>query len=184
MNKQEIQTLWDESLNAFGTAEILQKRISTLKKKSNLSKFLNIGNFIILGGSVTTLGFDNSNLKNVIFVVGISSTLSALVSVVALVNTWEDKIKEYSESIIKNTEISEELKEYAKRFNSTNKNTMIEMSSKVKNQKQNDSKFNFSPKEKRYGMRYGLFQFGRKCFGCNEIPNLKEPSKICNVCGK
>jgi len=43
-----------------------------------------------------------------------------------------------------------------------------------------DDKINFSDKEKRYGMRCGLFQF--ECIHCSKIPNIKKPSN-CNVCG-
>lgn len=46
-----------------------------------------------------------------------------------------------------------------------------------------DEKIYFSDKDKRKGMRFGLYNMQRKCAICAEVPKSMKPSS-CSTCGK
>jgi mobilome CxxCx(11)CxxC protein len=186
MTLNDVQEAWDRALFCYGTAKIVEKRTKTLKFLNKINKFIGLAIPLSIGGVVISFGLNASLLPTALLILGILGIFQLIVSLWSLIDDWENKIENYVNSKSRNLHYSDLFQKIAKESNEDKTkytNVFIETMLYDKIQREEDNKMNISEKEKRYGLRYALFQFQRCCVGCGKIPNMKKISK-CNVCGK
>lgn len=184
--QQNLSDLWDRSLNCYGTAYLLQYKMQKITVFNTILKFMGLAIPLVVGGVVLSFGYNQALMPILLYVLGILSIIQLIVSLWAIVDNWDRKIEIYSESKLKNLELSDLLKDCALRYNQDKDkydSVFTELIIKDDIQKRNDNKIYFSEKEKRKGLRAGLFQFQRECVSCKKIPKSLRASN-CETCGK
>lgn len=182
---------WNNALHSYGTSYIFSKRASFKNKKLKALTFLGIIVPVTVGGIVTTYdSIDKSTLNWIFLIAGSSSLLQLILSVLSLVYKWDDSYLYYLESSIDNSLISKEFENLFKKYNPEYTEVNLRELQDEKNKTDlkysirlsNDSKFPFTERENREGMRYALRYFKRKCEGCGLVPKDMNPAN-CGVCG-
>lgn len=176
------------ALFCFGTAKIVENRMKRLKLANRIIKFLGLFIPLIIGGIVLSFGSCSTLQPMFTPILGALALVQLVLSLWALVANWDQMIIDYSESKTKNLYLCDVLIDIYRNY--TDDETKYDSIYKEfilrdTQQRDNDNKnFNFSDKEKRLGMRYGLWLYQWPCAECNKIPNLRKPDKKCSVCGK
>lgn len=181
-----IEDSWNRCLFCFGTSAILSKKTRRLRLGNKIIKFLGLGIPLIIGGIVTSFSFNADFLSTLLFILGFFVIAQLILSLWSLIDGWDNKLEAFSESKIKNSDYYDQFKTIAENFNSdTSKYAVKYKEIKIFDdiQRKADEKICFSDKDKRFGMRAGLFQLQRSCGSCKKVPDIKKPSK-CSVCGK
>lgn len=177
---------WDNAVQAFGYSYIFACRARFYSKWSKFMTTLGIIVPLIIGATASGYGIDSSILKLFIFLSIPLSILQVILSAIAIVNNWEDKLSYSFEALSDYDIISEEYKELAKFPPEDNSNLLAKvetLDNRMKFRSQNDAKHLITDLEKRKGMRWALREFKRSCVGCDEVPISME-STDCPVCGK
>lgn len=180
------QKCWDEALQTFGTAYIFEDRARRLRPWLRVQNLLGIGVPALVGGILLTFG-DEGWYVQVIFVVGGILLLAELVlSVVAVVMNWEERLYYALDSATANYHLSDELRKLARDPPSSPDKFRCEVE-KLQAASQERQRLDYrqyvSDANKRKGMRAALREFERDCSGCGEVPSSMEPTE-CNVCGQ
>ncbi len=185
-NSKIIEDSWNRCLFCFGTAAILNNKIRKLRLGNKLIKFFGLGIPLIIGGVVTSFSLNASFLPILLIVLGGFAVIQLVLSLWSLIDGWDNKIEVFSESKVKNSDYYDQFKTIASNFDSdTTKYESLYKELKIYDdiQRKSDEKICFSNKDKRFGMRAGLFQLQKECVSCKKIPDIKKPTK-CSVCGK
>ena len=184
-SQQNISDSWDRSLYCYGTAYILQYKIKWISILNTIIKFIGLAIPLVIGGVVISFGYEKNLMPVLLIILGVLSIIQLVVSLWALVDGWDKKIEIYTESKLKNAELSDLFKDVAQRYDQDKEkyeNIFNELMIKDNIQRTSDNKIHFSDKEKRKGLRAGLYQFQRKCLSCNQIPKSLKASN-CEICG-
>ena len=176
----------DKALHCLGTSYVFQKKAERLEKLSRLISLLGVIVPLLIGGVATTYGFNTQILKWAIWIVAPISLFQLLLSGISLVNKWDSQLSYALESQSENRILSEQYQKLTKFPPSTEvelEKQFDVLSAKDSERTKQDEKVNFSDKENRMGMRYGLMILQRQCVSCKEIPLYMTPTE-CLVCGK
>lgn len=82
---------WNRAVDAFGTAQIFQKRGEKYRRNLRLLAFIGIGGPVLIGMMVIQ-GFAPEHIHKLLIVVGIVSVVEALCSLWSLIATWADNL--------------------------------------------------------------------------------------------
>lgn len=197
MKKKEVQydairqKCWNEALHCYGTYYIYNKKANSKKRYLTGLSLLGILVPASVGGIITTYSIISPEILNMIFYVsGTLSLIQFIFSIVSMVIKWDDQYSYYSESSHDNFVLSEEFSKLFKEYSPDYDKSLLK-SLKIESEKldirnafrsSNDSKYPFTEKENREGMRYALRFFKRKCAGCKKVPK-DMISTECGVCG-
>ncbi|MDQ2768923.1 MAG: hypothetical protein M3Y54_00275 [Bacteroidota bacterium] len=176
---------WNEALHAYGLAEIFRRKQKVLDKRINFITLLGV----IIPGLVgaTAMGYGlKFNMLPAMIAVGIFVLIiQLLLSILALVYKWSDKMSYANESISENSRLSDDFRKLG-----ANQAIVLPdleqqfqiLSTRSESRSQQDNKVDIEEKENRYGMRHALRIFKRKCAGCGLEPISLTPTD-CDVCG-
>lgn len=197
MKKKEVQydairiKCWNEALHCYGTYYLYNKKATSKKRYLTGLSLLGVLVPASVGGIITTYNIISPDILNILFFIsGTLSLIQFIFSIISFVLKWDDQYSYYLESSHDNFVLSEEFsklfKEYSPNFEkSLFKQLKIESEKlEIRNsfRTSNDSKYPFTEKENREGMRYALRYFKRKCEGCKIVPK-DMISTNCPVCG-
>lgn len=162
---------WNRALHAFATAQIFDKRAAGLRRKRRLLAFLGLVVPMVVGALILSFEKAVSFLPIITLVAGTLGILQFVVSLWALVATWDDEFAYALESTADNYRLSEGYRviaqnppeDFSVRF------TMLDRDDSHRSDA--DNKKGISAAEKRLGMRAALHQFQRACAGCDEVPS-------------
>lgn len=176
---------WDRAINSFGKAFIFGKRAEFYKKWIRFLTILGIIVPILVGAVATGYGLDSSILKNVINITIPITIIQLVISIIAIVNNWNDYLSYSLEATNDYGNLSENFKKLGK--NPPIDEQKLEHKFEILDTKyllrtEQDSKYGLKDKELRKAMRYALREFQRKCVGCEEVP-LSMKSTECEICG-
>jgi mobilome CxxCx(11)CxxC protein len=169
----------------YGTAYIFEKRARPIRLATRLIVFAGIAGPVLIGAVVSTYGGTSAVAKISLAAVSVVGIVQLVLSVWSLVATWDTSLSYYIESKCDNYRLAGE-------FDRLLKNTTLsqaEFASQLavlRLQKEHrsslDLRYDASDKEKRMGMRAGLWKFQRACVSCKAVPTSLAPT-TCNVCG-
>jgi len=182
----------DRAVYCIGTAKLFEERRKKYKLRNKIIKFTGLSIPISLGFFAMSPEIESliPILKPVIMpiLLSITTLLNAallLLSVWALVDEWDAKVENYTESVSNNRHYFNVFKEISERYDEN----PTEYAAKYKEmillddiQRNKDGKENFSAWDYRFITRHGLFQLHLPCPKCGNIPSL-EKSKTCENCG-
>ncbi len=175
----------DAALKCHGTAYILEKRASTIRRKITVLSFLGIAGPASVGAIIGKYSLSAENLRLVLGIAGTIAIIQLLLSIWSLVSGWNQKLAYYLESKSANYRLSGQ---YEKLINTTTLSghdfevefQTLEREAELRANL--DNQHDITDKEKRMGMRYGLRQYQRPCAGCHKIPTTMKPTN-CGICG-
>lgn len=176
---------WDKAVHSFGKAYVFGKRAEFYKKWIRFLTILGIIIPILIGAIATSYGLNSPILKNVINITIPVTIIQLIISVIAIVNNWNDYLSYSLEATNDYGNLSETFKKLGK--NPPSGEQILEHKFEILDTKyllrtEQDSKYGLKDRELRKGMRYALREFQRECVGCKEIP-LSINSTDCEVCG-
>ncbi|WCM43607.1 hypothetical protein MG290_14775 (plasmid) [Flavobacterium sp. CBA20B-1] len=177
---------WNNSIQCFGKSYIFNKRAQFYSKWNRFLAILGIVVPLTVGATASGFGFESEILKNTIAISIPLSIIQLVISAFALVNNWNDYLSYSLEAVNDYNSLSDDFKKLGKNspsnFGDFSKSFEI-LETRLKYRNESDSKYSFSERELRKGMRYALREFQRKCVGCQEVP-LSMLSTPCEICGK
>lgn len=178
------QMCWDESLYAFATAWIFEKKANKFRWRLRLLTFLGIAVPLALGGTIASFGLKFQYLGWMIMIAGILSITQLIGSLWALVAKWEVEYAYSLESKAANYYLSEKYKELGENPPQVDelkiKKGLLDAENRFR--KDSDYKHTIKEKEKRKGHRAALRQYQRSCAACNDVPSSMKATD-CDVCG-
>lgn len=178
----------DRAVYCFGTAKLFENRRKSLRFFNKINKY--IGLFIPLSFGFFFMSLKSSSLMPTLepIFLSITTLLNAsllFISLWALVNDWDVRLENYTESISNNRQYFKVFKEISERYDEK----PTEYAAKLKEmillddmQQKKDDKENFSAKDNRFITRQGLYQLQLECPKCGNIPSIEKP-KTCENCG-
>jgi mobilome CxxCx(11)CxxC protein len=174
------QECWNLALEAFGTADIFERRAGRLSTKIKWLAFMGLGQVVVVGATVISFGTKSSHLEQLLYGVGIVAVGQAMISLWALIANWDTALSYASESQAENNRLSRRFVDLAG-IESNDVEFRVKRAEYEAREAQ-DAKQQITEKEKRRGMRSGLRQFRRQCDRCKLVPESMDASK-CSVCG-
>jgi mobilome CxxCx(11)CxxC protein len=176
---------WDRAIYAHGTAQIFIRRSNKLKRRLRWLSFFGLAGVVCIGAIVTLFGIGAPSLSWVLAIAGIVAVGQLLLSLWSLIANWADNLAYSLESAAENLALSSAFRELGKRAQNPPPDLdarFADLRARDESRRISDTKQGITEKEKRFGMRAGLFQFQRECAGCNKVPASMEPT-ACKVCG-
>jgi mobilome CxxCx(11)CxxC protein len=186
MNKEDLNVCcYNESLAEAGLGHVFRRRAARLSKRVRFLRASTILVPVFPGSIVLAYGSQSSVTEVAIAVFLALSIAIAVFSAISLALGYDEQLSYFYESSSHHSQLSSQFESLAK--NSTLEiNSCLEFYAGLKAEQkirdQQDEKYNFSVKDERRAMRYGLRQFGRACVACKKIPVSVEPTH-CDVCG-
>ena len=180
------QECWDNALHTFGFEYIFNKRALRYSKYVNSLKVLGIIVPVTVGATAIGYGYESIFLKWVITLAIPFTIIQLIISVIAVVNKWDDELAYSYEASVDHSTLSSEFRTLGNRPPEDYeelKRLYDLILTRYNNRQDQDNKHNIKEWELRMGMRYALREFKRECYGCNKIPISMESSD-CDVCGK
>lgn len=175
----------NNAIHCLGTSHILNKKAHWYKKLIRLTTVLGLITPLLIGGIALAYGANSAILILCIKIVSPVLIIQLILSGISLVYKWEDILTYSIESQNENKILADNYISLANKTNLVDEILDQEYQLiKVKDQSRTnqDSKVDFSEKEKRFGMRYALYIYGRECAICKEVPKTMK-STDCNTCG-
>ncbi|GHT13488.1 hypothetical protein FACS1894170_09520 [Planctomycetales bacterium] len=189
-DKQIAQDCWNKSLFCFGTSELLKIRATFLKNIINWQTYAGVAIPVFVGGLVLCFDFSDNSLSYIKCTFGIMNIPFILFSLWIIVWRCQDGYVNLSQTAYEHSVLSEKFQDLARKVNCDSPPSINEIESEYNFLKREDehltrkiNELNIKECEKRYGMRFALRQFQRKCTGCDEIPKDLLPTD-CSVCGQ
>jgi len=177
---------WNRAVCCFGTAKIFEKRLRELDPINKRTQILGFVTPLLFGCFVMFSDKENILSNHVfLFFVAIFSFIQLFVSLWALVDNWNNKLGDYTTSISENMFYAGKFEDIGRRYSEDkdrHEKLLQETILSDDLQRKRDIKMNISAKEIRYGRRYALSRFQRKCAECGEIPIVDSPNKNCSLC--
>ena len=157
-----------------------------MRKRVAILNFLGIVTPASVGVIILAFGVSSSNLKLVLTIAGIIGITHLVLSIWALVSTWNERLSYYLESKSSNYRMAEQ-------FAHLGSTTLLPPSeydiklgvleTEASLRADLDNRHDIKDKEKRNGLRAGLRQYRRPCVACGSVPTSMK-SNDCGICGK
>lgn len=176
---------WNRALYAFGTAQIFLRRSLRYRRNLRILAFIGIAGPVLIGAMVIH-GIGSDYWVSFLAVVGFVSVAEALVSLWSLAATWADSLSYSQRSTAENLALSSAFRELGEQGQTPPMDFEIkftDLRSRDESRRATDAEQGVTEKEKRYGHRAGLRQFGRECEGCKIKPTSMD-STNCSICGR
>jgi len=182
----------ERAVYCFGTAKLFEERRKKYKLRNKIIKFTGLSIPISLGFFAMSPEISSliPILKPIVMpiLLSITTLINAamlILSIWALVDEWDAKVENYTESVSNNRQYFKIFKEISERYDEN----PTEYAAKFKEtillddiQQNKDDKENFSAWDDRFITRHGLYQLHLPCPKCGNIPSIKNP-KPCENCG-
>ncbi|MCE9636094.1 MAG: hypothetical protein K8T90_10350 [Planctomycetes bacterium] len=167
----------DAALKCYGTAYIFEKRAAAIRWKIQALTFLGIAVPAALGSVVASFSMKAEALGVLIGIAGVLGTFQLVLSVWSLVAHWDDRLSYFIESKSANYRLSEDWLKLAQATIPDNEFSLRHavLDTASENRADLDNRIDVSDKEKRRGMRAGLWKFQRACAGCNGTSSPRAP---------
>ncbi len=182
------QQCWDSALLAYGTAYIFQRRAVRRRRLKRALTFF--GLFVpALIGIIATRFYRNVPIPAwCVHLASVASAIQFVFSLWALVTKWDDTLSDAMQAAQKNSDLQVRWENLAHKSSAELEVEYDTIADTEARQRDADVKQLISDKEKRIGMKAGLFKYQRECAGCNRIPkSLKirfaSFRRKCGVCG-
>ncbi len=177
---------WNRAVLCFGTARIFEEREKCIILFNKFTKITELIVPLITGSAAITFGINFSLMpKYVLIATGGIAIMQLIFSLWALIFSFEDKLKHYSDSVSNNTSYSEKFEEIGRRYDediNEYEKTFEKMILLDNRQREIDGRMGITNKEKRFGMSEALSRFNRYCSMCGKKPDI-DNSKKCKNCG-
>lgn len=176
---------WNRALHDHGTSYVFELRAKKYKRLLNWLHFLGLIVPLVIGSFILSISQSHSLSSTTIFIAGVLGTIQLTLSLLSLVFKWDDSFSYATESMNSNQRLSSRFAELAanppKQLNQFQRTYDL---LKVEDEflSQADYKQQISEKEKRQGMRAGLYKFQRACAICGQVPKDMIPTN-CQTCG-
>lgn len=179
----ELRTeCWNEALKAYGTAYIFQRRMTRLKAHIQSLNYFGLVVPLVIGGIALAFGLGFQYFNIVLWVGGALGIVQLALFAWAIVHKWNDNLVYSLEAMTDNFRQSDDYQELAKDPPKDLKQAIDLHKAKYQHRNDLDERQGLTQRERRLGMRAGLWRFERPCYKCGKIPETMEPSD-CNVCG-
>jgi mobilome CxxCx(11)CxxC protein len=165
---------------AFGTASIFERRMRRLERRRNWITYLGIVVPALVGSLVLSFGKDW--LPYLAALAGIMVAIQLAISLWSIIAKWDDKYSYAVGAMQAQTKLFNSWERLAKYPPPDLEPRAKELSDEDERQENSDKAQNVSDKEKRYGLRKTLYQYGLTCVNCKIKPSSMKPSK-CDTCG-
>lgn len=171
---------WEHALHAHGTSEVFRRRAERLRWPTRARDFLGIAIPLTIGFVVVNT---NEQVRPIAeWVLGFLGFLQLLMAVWSLVARWDDDRAYSIVATRSNSTLRAEWESVAKAQANQVEAEYERVQNAEKVIEQEDLTREISDKEKRYGMRAGLFLYRKACAVCKEVPTSMKPTN-CDVCG-
>jgi len=191
------------AINCYGTARVLEKRITRIERINQMLIILEILTPICILGfaAVDSISKEftdelKEQLKNIpqaiktiyILVVFILCLIQTFISRYSRASKLNEKLEIYTASRKENDEIAKEYIIIYKRYDEDEEKyakqlEKINEANKAQLIKDYDNKIIITEKEKRYGKRSALLQYGAPCSVCGKMPDASKTKPPCQDCG-
>jgi mobilome CxxCx(11)CxxC protein len=180
----EHQAIWDDVLDAKGTAYVFDKRAKRFRFWLNTNNFIGLALPVLVGGIV--LGFGNPTwMKIVLPITGGVAVIQFLSTLASFVWGWQSGLEYSLQALSKNESFATDLNRLVKNLTVSDDQFFQELKilrETMKAQSSIDQQRGITDGEKRMGMRWGLRETKRACAACKKIPTSMK-SDNCDVCG-
>ncbi|EHH1241884.1 mobilome CxxCx(11)CxxC protein [Vibrio parahaemolyticus] len=172
---------------SYGTAQIFEKRASTLKVLRAWLTFLGIVLPIAVGGVYLSFSKSTELIEWTVTVAGVLGVFQLVLSTWALVSGWDSKYELAIKSMQGNTAIYNRCKRFSK-TPPTDDSEFVkgynQILSDAEMQELTDLTQHVSQKEKQFAYVAALAFYGRSCHACEQSPNKLSKAKACTSCGQ
>jgi mobilome CxxCx(11)CxxC protein len=168
---------WGQALHAHGTSEVFRKRADRLSWRTRLRDFLGIA--LPVGLGVVAANTNQTVTAFAIPIVGILAGLQLLLVIWSIMSRWDEEYWYSINAMRENSSLCTTWERIARLSGpALFDRTMIQDQLIL----DRDSSKGITEKEKRFGMRAGLFRYAKACAGCGEVPKTMKRGS-CGVCG-
>lgn len=187
---QRRYELNQSAVNSWGTAIVLDERVSSYSKYIRISGYFGFIIPVIVGAFALALGDKAEILPDLIKISAIILAFQAITAGTIVFFGLETKLRLAQESSSINKIFATEARDLAINVSipeNIYSTLYSELKGKIKSQENNDEKLGFSDKDKRKGARAGMKRFEQSCKKFSKIPesnSAKEDKSNCNNCGK
>lgn len=180
---------WNRALHAYGTYVIFSRRATLRRRDKRLMTYMGLLVPSLIGAIAIKFYSATPIPKWVIDLASFSSIIQFTVSLWALIAKWDDTASDAIQCALKNLDLQGQWEQLAREFPADFNAKFDSVLTQDIKQREIDAKQLATPKEKRLGMRAGLFQYQRKCAVCFRIPSSDSLPSIsigrrCNICGE
>ncbi|MCU1670654.1 MAG: putative rane protein [Blastococcus sp.] len=180
-----IQDCRKRSVDAAGTAHVLEDRAARLGRQLKLLNFVGLAVPVIVGGLVLGYGAGMKALGLVIAVGAGLTVLQLVVAVWSMTAGWVDAQAASTRSAIRNRELARSFDRMVDELAAESPRAVDEynrLAGRDDSQQDNDYALGFSEPETRAAHRAGLRMYRVTCVGCETVPKDMKATD-CGVCG-